>query len=158
MHFAVGMGCGGAIGAVGCLTVRRGWRWLGGMMTAGGVWALVPDMPRLFREDFPSLPFAAILGDKGLERALHGWGDVFFMHRSLDAQPHEYALAGFAVIVLFYNLVILQLMWLAGRRRRRVLGRMKRKKRLGQVRGKDFDKQAVISGRHGSHLSRIAEV
>ena len=57
MHFAVGM-CGtGVISGLAALALRRGYRWLPLAMTAGGVWALVPDMPRLFRVDFPSLPF-----------------------------------------------------------------------------------------------------
>lgn len=106
-HFALGMACGGAIGAMICLTRRRprSWRPVGLGMTLGGFWACVPDMPRIWR-DYPSLPGSAILGSHDTESLLHRAGDLFFFHRTLDAQPHEYAVAGFAAVVLLYNLVI----------------------------------------------------
>ncbi len=122
MHFAVGMAGGGALAGLGCLVARRGWRLLPFAMTIGGVWALVPDLPRIFREDFPGLPFAATLGDKALERSLHRVGDLFFFHRSLDQQPHELALHGLTLILLLYNLALVQLWWL-GRRSRSGLRR-----------------------------------
>ena len=59
MHFAVGMCGGAALALAPCLIFRRGWRFIPVGMTLGGLWALVPDMPRLWREDFPSLPFAS---------------------------------------------------------------------------------------------------
>jgi len=118
MHFAMGMGCAGAVAGVACFAMRRGWRWLPLAMTAGGVWAILPDVPRVFREDFPSLPFAATLGDKALEHNLHRIGDVFFFHRTLDAQPYEHALAGMAFMLVFYNLAILLLMYMEHRTRR----------------------------------------
>ena len=102
-HFAAGMICGGAIAAGVCALRRRGWRYVPVAMTAGGMWAMMPDLPRLFREDFPSLPFAATLGTRALEKWLHGIGDVFFFHNRLDAQPHQHALAGLFVIILLYN-------------------------------------------------------
>jgi len=117
MHFAVGMGCAGVLTGTACLVLRRGWRFIPAGMTLGGLWALIPDSPRIFREDFPSLPFAAILGDKHLERLLHSFGDLFFFHSSLDHQPHEYALHGLLLIVLFYNLAI-GLLWHLERRQR----------------------------------------
>lgn len=107
MHFAVGMAGAGAIGTVGCLVVRRGWRWLPLAMTAGGFWALVPDLPRLFREDFPGLPLARTLGHHELERWLHAIGDLFFFHRALDQQPRELALHGLIGILLLYNLCLI---------------------------------------------------
>lgn len=107
MHFAVGMCGGGAVAAVGGALLRRPIRsirgWLPLAMTAGGVWALVPDLPRIWREDFPSLPLASVLGSKGLERWLHGIGDLFFFHARLDAQPRELALHGLVLILLLYN-------------------------------------------------------
>ncbi len=106
MHFAVGMAGGAVIAGVGCLIARRGYKYIPAAMTVGGLWAFVPDMPRLFREDFPSLPFAATLGDKGLERWLHSVGDLFFFHQSLDAQPREFALHGLFLIIMMYNLAI----------------------------------------------------
>ena len=106
MHFAAGMAGAGAAATVACLMTRRGWRYVPVAMTLGGIWALIPDMPRIFREDFPTAPFAAALGDKSLERSLHEWGNLFFGHQALDAQPKEYALAGFTLIVLMYNLAI----------------------------------------------------
>ena len=80
-------------------------------MTIGGVMAIVPDLPRIWREDFTSLPFAATLGSKDLEVWLHSVGDLFFMHRMLDAQPNEFALHGLAGIVLLYNLCAVGLLW-----------------------------------------------
>ena len=119
MHFAVGMGCGGG-GAVGiCVLIRRGWRWLPAIMSLGGIWALVPDLPRVFREDFPGLPLASWLGAKGLERWLHQHGDLFFFHSRLDAGQHEWALHGLALILLFYNVSIVLLMVMERRQRRR---------------------------------------
>jgi MFS family permease len=117
MHFGVGMGCAGLIAGSLCLLHRRGWRWLPLTMTLGGLWATVPDWPRIFREDFPSLPFASILGTKELERTLHRWGDLFFFHHALDAQPNEYALHGLSLVLLFYNLSIALLMLLEHRAR-----------------------------------------
>lgn len=139
MHFAVGMGGAGLLAGLVCVVRRRGWRWLPPAMTLGGVWAIVPDLPRLWREDFPSLPFAATLGSKDLERSLHGIGDVFFFHARLDAQPHELALHGLVLILGLYNLSILLLLYL-GRARgphvvalpqehRRVMALMEQRKR-----------------------------
>ncbi|WP_428386372.1 hypothetical protein [Mucisphaera sp.] len=107
MHFAVGMIAGGAIGMAASALLGRGTRWVPLTMTAGGIWALTPDLPRLFREDFPSLPFASILGSKDLERYLHSVGDLFFLHASLDAQPKEYALHGLILILILYNAALL---------------------------------------------------
>ncbi len=117
MHFAVGMGCTGAAATVGCLIFRRGWRWIPASMTLGGLWALVPDMPRIFREDFPGLPWAATLGSKSFERSLHRAGDIFFFHKQLDIQPQEFALLGLTLILLFYNLALGLLMYLEHRQR-----------------------------------------
>jgi len=104
MHFGVGMACGGAAAALACALCRRGWRWITPVMTASGVWALGPDLPRIFREDFPSLPLATTLGDKRLDDVLLSFGDLFFFHRMLDAQPKEYALHGLALILLCYHI------------------------------------------------------
>ena len=110
MHFAVGMAGAGAITAAGCLIIRKSPRWIPAAMTLGGIWAIVPDLPRIFREDFPSLPLASILGSKNLETQLHAIGDLFFLHARLDAQPKEFALHGLAGILLLYNAgIILQL-------------------------------------------------
>lgn len=119
MHFAVGMAVAGAGMAVGCTIARRGWRWLPPVMTIGGAWALVPDLPRIWREDFPSLPFASTLGAKSLERGLHTWGDLFFFHRQLDLQPREFALHGMIGMLLLYNLAMVLLMWMHRRERDR---------------------------------------
>ena len=119
MHFAVGMAVAGAGMAVGCTIARRGWRWLPPAMTLGGLWAMAPDLPRIWREDFPSLPFAATLGAKSLERGLHAWGDLFFLHRQLDLQPREFALHGLFGILLLYNLALVLLIWMHRRERDR---------------------------------------
>lgn len=111
MHFAVGMCGGAALTLAPCLILRRGWRWIPVGMTLGGLWGLVPDLPRLWREDFTGLPFAATLGSKDFELWLHSIGDLFFMHRSLDAQPKEFALLGLAMIIGLYNLCLLGFLW-----------------------------------------------
>jgi hypothetical protein len=110
MHFAVGMGCTGLAFGAGCLVQRRGWRWLPMAMTVGGVWALVPDLPRLWREDFPWLPLASTFGSKSLEAFLHSWGNLFWFHHMLDMQPKEFALHGLGLILIFYNVAIVMLM------------------------------------------------
>lgn len=103
MHFAIGMGCAGTAASIGCLLLRRGWRWVPMAMTAGGIWACVPDMPRIFKEDFPSLPFAQTLSARPLQQWLNTHGDWFFFHRMLDDQPKEYALHGLFGILLLYT-------------------------------------------------------
>jgi hypothetical protein len=103
MHFGVGMACGGAATFLVCAVRNRGWRWITPAMTLSGFWALAPDLPRIFREDFPSLPFASTLGDKRLDDWLISFGDLFFFHARLDAQPKEYALHGLLLILLCYN-------------------------------------------------------
>ena len=123
MHFATGMISGGLIAASACLLLRRGWRFIPLAMTTGGLWALVPDMPRLWREDFPGLPFASALGSKNLERSLHEIGDIFFFHHQLDAQPHEYALHGLIMIISLYTLCILQMLWLERKSRNSIANR-----------------------------------
>ena len=120
MHFAVGMGCAGAITSVGCMVIRRGWRWLPAAMTVGGLWALVPDMPRIFREDFYYGPISSILGTHALEKSLHRWGDLFFFHRVFDAQPKEFALLGLLLILVFYNAAVVLLMAMEHKQRRRI--------------------------------------
>ncbi len=92
-------------------------------MTAGGIWAMVPDLPRLFREDFYWEPISSWLGQHDLERWLHKWGDLFFFHRSLDAQPHEYALHGLILMLLFYNMSIFLLMKLEHKSRNSLANR-----------------------------------
>jgi hypothetical protein len=120
MHFAVGMCGGAALMAVPCLILRRGWRHIPIAMTLGGIVAILPDSPRLWREDFTSLPFAATLGSKDFEVWLHSIGDLFFFHQSLDAQPREFALLGMALIVVLYNLCLLGFLWHHKRTARRV--------------------------------------
>jgi len=113
MHFAVGMAAGGGLGVACSMLFRRRLRWLPAWMTLGGVWAMVPDMPRLFTEDFPNAPFAAVLGSRPLRDWLQSYGDVFVFHRMLDQQPKEFALHGMLGIVAMYNAVFL-LQWLSG--------------------------------------------
>jgi len=110
MHFAVGMCGGAALTLIPCLIRRRGFRLIPLGMTLGGLWGLAPDLPRIWREDFPSLPFASTLGDKALEDKLHSVGDLFFFHQSLDAQPKEFALLGLAIIIGLYNLSLLTML------------------------------------------------
>jgi hypothetical protein len=109
------MACSGGLGLAACVTLRRGWRWIPLVMTAGALWAIVPDMPRLFRVDFPSLGLASTLGSMNLERTLHLWGDVFFFHHALDLQPKEYALLGVAGMFFCFTASIIGLMILERR-------------------------------------------
>jgi hypothetical protein len=121
MHFAVGM-CGGAAAmAFPCLILRRGWRHIPLAMTLGGIWANIPDSPRLWRVDFPGLPFAETLGSMDLETWLHSIGDLFFFHQSLDAQPKEFALLGLVTIIGLYNLCLVLMLWHARRGRQRTV-------------------------------------
>ena len=106
MHFAVGMTGAGALATVGALVLRRSLRWVPLAMTAGGIWACVPDMPRIFKEDFPSLPLAETLSAKPLQQWLNANGDWFFFHRTLDQQPKEYALHGLLVILVLYTISV----------------------------------------------------
>ena len=130
MHFAIGMMGSGVIAGVGCVLLRRGWKYLPGIMTLGGAWAIVPDMPRIWREDFPWLPFAGTLGKKSLEQWLHGNGDWFFMHKQLDAQPHEYALHGLAMIIGLYVMCSGMMV---------IMGRLERRKAE-----RELEKRAVV--------------
>ena len=106
MHFAVGMAGAGAMATVGALMLRRGMRWVPLWMTAGGIWACVPDMPRIFKEDFPSLPLAETLSAKPLQQWLNANGDLFFFHRMLDQQPKEFALHGLLGILILYTVSV----------------------------------------------------
>ncbi len=120
MHFATGMVCSAAAGVVVCAMARKGWRWLPLVTTVGGFWAMVPDMPRLFREDFlRHVPILNRLGDKSFEAWLHRNGDVFFFHHWLDTNRTEdrLALQGMAIIIAGYVLSVLLLMFLERRAR-----------------------------------------
>ena len=106
MHFALGMVGTGAVATVGALLLRRGLRWVPMWMTAGGIWACVPDMPRVFKEDFPSTPYAETLSAKPLQDWLQANGDWFFFHRMFDDQPREFALHGLAIILFLYTISV----------------------------------------------------
>ena len=138
MHFATGMAATAAVGVAYCVITRQRPTWLPLAMTIGGIWAMVPDLPRIWREDLPWLPFSAVLGQQSLERSLHSIGDVFFFHRLLDAQPHEYALHGLVLILVLYNAAIVAMtLGLRKERRRRrrlqaeVHGLVRRRQREG---------------------------
>lgn len=117
MHFALGMVGTGAVVTIGALVLRRDMRWAPLWMTAGGIWACVPDMPRIFKEDFPNTPFAQTLSAKPLQQWLQANGDWFFFHRMLDEQPREYALHGLAVILMLYTVSVFFLALTHGRSR-----------------------------------------
>ncbi|MCC6581200.1 MAG: hypothetical protein IT440_12250 [Phycisphaeraceae bacterium] len=112
MHFGVGMAGGAMLFGAGCLFARKGWRWLPLAMTLGGIWANIPDMPRLFRVDFPFLNLTSTLGSMAFERSLHRWGNIFFGHKALDIQPHDYAIHGLIIVLILYNAAIVLLMCL----------------------------------------------
>ncbi|MGB0768568.1 MAG: hypothetical protein ACPGYV_12775 [Phycisphaeraceae bacterium] len=106
MHFAVGMAGAGVATGIAALCLRRGMRWVPVWMTVGGVWACAPDMPRIFKEDFPNAPFASTLSAKPLQDWLNANGDLFFLHRMLDSQPKEYALHGLLGILAMYSVSV----------------------------------------------------
>ncbi|MBI1337169.1 MAG: hypothetical protein GC164_09425 [Phycisphaera sp.] len=163
MHFAVGMACTGAAAGLVCLLMRKGWRWVPALMTLGGFWALVPDMPRVFREDFPTLGFAHTLGSRDLEIFLHKIGNLFFFHASLDAQPLEYALHGLFGILILYNISLAMLMVMEHRSRNSVGNRawraheeqLKRRKKVVYTET-DRGQDPVLHRIRSSHLSRSA--
>jgi len=114
-HFAVGMACGAAMAAPLIVFKPRWWPAVQPIaMTLGGIWACIPDAPRLWREDFTRLPLGSLLGTKDLENWLHSIGDVFFFHASMDAYRNahgtEFALAGMAGMIALYSFAILVLM------------------------------------------------
>ncbi|XAM00017.1 hypothetical protein OT109_01250 [Phycisphaeraceae bacterium D3-23] len=121
MHFATGMALGGALALVGAAALRRRPTVLPIAMTLGGIWAMVPDLPRLFTEDFPNAPFASVLGAKPFRLWLESHGDWFALHRMLDNQPAEFALHGMFLMVVFYNAALLGPAILRWRRRRQPL-------------------------------------
>ena len=117
-HFAAGMIGGGAVGLGVCCLRRRGFDKMPLALTLGGIWGLAPDLPRLFREDFPSLGLASTLGSRDFEKWLHSFGDLFFFHSALDAQPKEFALHGLFTIIGLYNLALLGTWWRSRRQTR----------------------------------------
>jgi hypothetical protein len=130
-------------------------------MTAGGFWAIVPDMPRLWRVDFPSLPFAGTLGDIHLERWLHRWGDIFFFHHQLDAQPKEFALHGLIGMIFLYNLALALLLWLEHRQRNSIGNRAWRGHANAprpslRLTERSEDNSRSMAHPRSSHLSRAA--
>lgn len=109
MHFAVGMVGGAAVTAGVACFYRRGLAYTPLGMTLGGIWAILPDTPRLVRVDFPSLralPGAEAFGSKATEAWLHQIGDVFFLHRAIDEHLTDNALAGFFAVVALYTIGI----------------------------------------------------
>ncbi|MEM6756367.1 MAG: hypothetical protein AAF586_04305 [Planctomycetota bacterium] len=107
MHFAVGMVGGAAVTAGVACFWRRGLAYTPLGMTLGGLWAIVPDTPRLIRVDYPSLralPGAEWFGSKTTEAWLHQIGDLFFMHRAIDHYLTDHALAGFFAVIGLYTL------------------------------------------------------
>ena len=162
MHFAAGMCGAGVISGITCLVIRRGYRWIPLTMTVGGLWALLPDLPRVFREDFPSLPFASSLGSRNLENFLHSYGNVFFLHGNLDAQPREFALLGLAIIIALYVAGSIMLMVMESRQRNSIGNRAWRAQRRHsrgrrasrrQHGSRDPDPPAIAGRIRSSHLS-----
>lgn len=161
MHFAVGMGCAGLAATGLCLTFKRGWRWIPAAMTAGGVWAVIPDMPRVLREDVPFTSEAIRAFSQTLETYLHEWGNLFFFHKVLDDQPREYALLGLTLILIFYNAAILLLMVMESRQRHHILNRAHRNhaqfrlRRQQETETSDAEDHPAVIGRiRASHFTR----
>ena len=124
-------------------------------MTLGGVWALMPDIPRIFREDFPGTPLAGLLGSKTIDRLLNEWGNLFFFHRSLDAQPHEYALHGLVIILVLYNASIASLMWMEASQRNDPVNRGRRHHARYRKRRRDPDADSPLDAASSGVVARI---
>jgi len=123
MHFAVGMVGGAAVTAGVACFCRRALPLTPLGMTLGGLWAIVPDTPRLIRVDFPSLrslPGVATLGDKAIEARLHQVGDLFFLHRTLDLHANDLSLAGLFAMIGLYTLGLAALVGLVAWQRARI--------------------------------------
>ncbi|MEM0913434.1 MAG: hypothetical protein AAGK09_02375 [Planctomycetota bacterium] len=123
MHFAVGMVGGAAVTATVACFWRRGLVYTPLGMTLGGLWAIVPDTPRLARVDFPSLralPGVEAFASKSTEDWLHRIGDLFFLHRTIDERLADHALAGLFMTVAMYTLAIAGLTALIALQRRRI--------------------------------------
>jgi len=120
-HFAIGMACGGAAAAGWCAWRRRDWHLIPFAMAAGGVWAIIPDMPRVIREDLPGTWLAATAGARPLEEVLQYYGNVFFFHRWFDfAQTGRWGLRGLAIVVASYTVLSYFLIYQNGRLQQKV--------------------------------------
>lgn len=127
-HFAMGVACGGAAAAAVCCVRRRGWKSIPLAMLAGGVWAVVPDLPHTIRQDFPGTALASWLGSREATRVLHANGNWFFFHSYLDSlnvgadwREIRYGLRGMALILMAYNVLAFGLFVQRDRLQRRVL-------------------------------------
>lgn len=153
MHFAVGMAGTGAIASVGALLIGRGWRWVPMFMTAGGVWACGPDLTRLFKEDFPSAPFAQTLASKPVQHWLDARADWFFFHGLLDTQPREFALHGLLGILVMYSACCL-LLALTHRRPKKAINNPTGE--AAEPNDHDTGHRGAVTGEHGEEAPRRA--
>ncbi len=110
-HFAIGVAGGGAIAAGICAVRKRGWKSVPIAMLAGGVWAVIPDLPRIVRDDLSIGLLTATIGSPGVIDWFHQHGNWFFLHRWVDVQAAQpwpearWGLRGLAVILICYNLL-----------------------------------------------------
>lgn len=100
IHMAVGMVVAGLAGLAISTRIGRGWRWIPVAMTAGALWAIIPDVPAMYREHLQHLPLVGILGSHSLEATLQNWGNVFFGHRLLQDQLQQMPDWGLAAFLL----------------------------------------------------------
>ena len=122
VHFAAGL-IGGTLIAAPIVSFRRRWRrYVPVFAGLCGLWASVPDFPRLVRgverllleRGFVRLanwPVIEYLGRNRLGRSLTAYGDWFFLHRLLDTRYRIEGLAGPVVVLLYYHVVILGYLW-----------------------------------------------
>jgi hypothetical protein len=147
IHMAAGMLAAGVAGLAICTLMSRGWRWIPVAMTAGAIWAILPDLPAMFRNHLQGLPMAGVLGSDRLEAALQSWGNVFFAHRVLQEQMEGMSAWGLTGWLVLAGLCIAGL----------VIGV---RRELGQA-SDDMKLAAYEAGRRmyqvrSSHLSRSA--
>ena len=78
------------------------------VMTACGLWALVPDISELYAA-YPSLPFYKFFTSPELKAFLHQkqFDLVFFFHPTMDRLWDKGESLGFTITILLYNVVFL---------------------------------------------------
>ena len=113
VHYALGMTCGG-IASVAVPWFRRRWYKIGPLfMTFCGVWAMLPDVPRVLGQIPGWVPFYGllhgVLGSRSAHKFMHGGiGNIFFGHALLDNRfLDDYYLAGYAAVLGIYTVILI---------------------------------------------------
>ena len=158
------MVAGGAAAAGVCAVRRRGWKSVPVAMLAGGMWAIIPDLPRVIREDLPNTYLASTLGSRALGHWLNSHGNWFVFHGWFDrhyAQPWpdaRWGLRGIAMIVVFYNVMAFTL-FRANDRLAAIIARLKAQvANVRQMQMPDVSDAAVASDENDRQVTRRRHV